>query len=194
MPFILINLDHDAQPKRLMESWSTSVLSHPALQNAWRSGKSQGNFQRQREITFHIAFSPQWENNSATLQAQSEKLQITKITPFENWNYKTCSPHIPVIKPIYHCTAIPCPVKIMVWVIQPYWSLHRARVNSVRVIQLQRAYDYVITVKLSPRDMFHCNFSECVIFHRCQTWTIYGLWRKILASKCRWENPQKGPY
>ncbi len=34
-----------------------SVLSQPELQNARRSGKSQENFQRQREITFDIASS-----------------------------------------------------------------------------------------------------------------------------------------
>ena len=64
-------------------------------------------------------------------------------------------------------------------------------INSARVIQLQRAWQYCSLIIPAWYFSFGTFQSASFFINKCQTWTIFHLWRKNEVSKCKWENSSK---
>ncbi len=97
-------------------------------------------------------------------------------------NYKVSSLHLPAINPID-------PFKLTL-LIQPY-SLHKCPLISARVIQLQHAlkcyFLYYTCVMIFSFATFE---SVPPLINRCQTWSIYRLWRKMRYQNVDEKIPQ----
>ena len=104
---------------------------------------------------------------------QSEKFELQRSSQRKFQSVFTTHARI---RPSDHCKPVPCPFKLS-RVFQPYSS------NSTVPGQFSEGYSIVacMAMLLYRVKFFIGNFSICVIFqNRCQTWSIYGLWRKMM--------------
>ncbi len=113
--------------------------------------------------------------------------KVANYKDHNRWNYKAFSQHMPVIDPIDHCPWYRDRFKLA-RAIQPYWSLHSARsARSIEACMTMLLQNYPRVIFFS----FATFQSVSFLINRRQTWTIYGLWRKMMYQKVDKKIPQR---
>ena len=111
--------------------------------------------------------------------------KITNITPCARPGEIT--KHLHHTCPIDHCTAVPCPFKLA-RVVHPY-QLDRAR--SIRAGYSTTRARQCCSQIISAWNLSFATFQSVSFFiNRCQTWSIYGLWRKMRYQNVDEKIPQ----